>query len=778
MKPRLLLVDDDPGAIHVMHRMLGPEFELRYALGGEEALAIAREFRPQLVLLDAQMPGMSGTEVCRAIKADPTLADCPVVFVTALDQAGVELMSLELGAAGCVSKPLVQSVLLDTVRAQLRPPVTDTAPAGAAADAEPATPCLLIVDDDVSSVQAIHAALGQLNARFHFATDGRQALEMAARYRPDVVLLDIYMPGIDGLEVLRQIKGDTTLAATQVIVVTRYAFPAMEQSALEAGGTDFIAKPYTQAVLLARVRNVLRLREHTHAAVQAEREHWQRISDSRLARVVGAASDAIVTADLTTPRVDLHGEGVFRIFDAGATAETGFAGGRGSAMLGGRFSFTSMVLSLLSPNVGLAHRDYQARVTYDLTPRDRISLVSFGAYDLLKDTTNGVETIVFGSEFYRLDLRYQRLLPNNGVLKWGTTLGYDQSRLGEQRNAQDKLFATRVFLTQPLHPKLTLKAGLDAQFDHYTADKRHWADPDDPDTIAYDNLFPPRDDEAFGAYADIDWQIDPRVKVTPGVRLDVFTSGGSHATSVSPRLSMTAQVHKKIRLLHAFGIATQPPAFVLPLPGLSIGKLSGGLQTSVQSSFGVEAQLPLSITATVSVFDNVFLNMSDTLSVQRPGNAFESDPRSLGYSRGLEVYARTRFTQKLGGFVSYTLSESIRKIGESTFPSAFDRRHVLNAALGYTFPLKIRAGARVTFYTGAPDVSGPTATVPTDPLNPPRNPSFFRLDLRLEKKWEYRNQRWLSLVIEMINSTLSTEVISGQEIGPISIPSIGAEGGF
>lgn len=302
MKPRLLLVDDDPGAIHVMHRMLGTEFDLRYALGGEEALAIARDWRPQLVLLDAQMPGMSGTEVCRALKADPLLADCPVVFVTALDQAGVELMSLELGAAGFISKPLDPSVLLGTVRAQLRlPPATvatvATADSVATGGTDTGTPCLLIVDDDVSSVQAIHAALAPLNARFHFATDGRQALEMAARYRPDVVLLDIYMPGIDGLEVLRQIKADSTQAATQVIVVTRYAFPAMEHNALEAGGTDFIAKPYTQAVLLARVRNVLRLREHTHAAVQAEREHWQRISDSRLARVVGAASDAIVTAD-------------------------------------------------------------------------------------------------------------------------------------------------------------------------------------------------------------------------------------------------------------------------------------------------------------------------------------------------------------------------------------------------------------------------------------------------------------------------------------------------
>lgn len=492
----------------------------------------------------------------------------------------------------------------------------------------------------------------------------------------------------------------------------------------------------------------------------------------------GRFAGAIVTADTTMPRVDFHGEGVFRIFDAGLMAETGFANGRGTALLGGRFSFTSMILSLLSPNVGLAYRDYQARVTYNLTPKDRISLVSFGAYDLLSDTTNGVETIVFGSEFYRLDVRYERELSNNGKLKWGTTFGYDQSRLGEDRNAQDRLFATRVLLYQPLHPKLALRAGLDAQFDNFTADKRKWADPEDPDTIAYDNLFPQRFDSALGAYADFEWQMDRRVKVTPGVRLDVFRSGTVSDISVSPRLNVVAQVHPRVRILHAFGMATQPPAFVVPLPGLSIGNLQGGLQTSWQASAGVEVEMPLGITATVTGFDNVFLNMSDTLSVQRPGDALESDPRSLGYSRGLEVYVRRRFTSKLGGFVSYTLSESVRKLGSNTFPSAFDRRHVLNAALGYTFPKNIRAGARVTFYTGAPNLSGPTATVPTDPENPPRNPSFLRLDLRLEKRWEYRNQRWFSLVAEMINSTLSKEVISGAEIGPISIPSIGVEGGF
>lgn len=322
MKARLLLVDDDPGAIHVMHRMLGRDYELRYALAGADALAIARGWRPDLVLLDAQMPGMSGTEVCRALKADPALAATPVIFVTALGQSGVELMALELGAAGHLSKPLDEARLLAAVQAQLAGTAAQPASAPAAGAADDGDTCILIVDDDVASVQAIHAALGSLQARFFFATDGVMALQMAERHRPDLVLLDIYMPGMDGLDVLRRLKEMPAMADTQVVIVTRYAFPAMEEHALEAGGVDFIAKPYTQAVLRARVRNVLRLRQRADAAVQAEREHWQRISDSRLARVVGAASDAIVTAD-AQGRVVLVNAAACRLFGVDAAFTIG-----------------------------------------------------------------------------------------------------------------------------------------------------------------------------------------------------------------------------------------------------------------------------------------------------------------------------------------------------------------------------------------------------------------------------------------------------------------------
>ncbi len=306
-KPRLLLVDDDAGAIHLLNRMLGSDYELRYALTGQAALDTARSWRPDLVLLDAQMPGMTGTAVCRELKADPTLAAIPVLFVTSLDATGAELMSVELGAVGVLSKPLdvgrvmaaVQAALQSATRADglglLSSPLPFADSVGG--DAEDERARILIVDDDPSAVRMIHAALHEVDAQFHFATGGQQALDLARRHRPDLILLDMYMPGLDGLQTLRALKSDPTAADAQVIVVTRFGHPEMETRALDGGAIDFIAKPYTQAVLKARVGNVLRLREHARSQRQADREHWQRIGNARLARIVAAASDAILTAD-------------------------------------------------------------------------------------------------------------------------------------------------------------------------------------------------------------------------------------------------------------------------------------------------------------------------------------------------------------------------------------------------------------------------------------------------------------------------------------------------
>jgi hypothetical protein len=492
----------------------------------------------------------------------------------------------------------------------------------------------------------------------------------------------------------------------------------------------------------------------------------------------GRFAGAIVDAETTEPRRDLHGEGNIRIFDAGAMVEGPLFDGKATVLLGGRYSYTGALFSLLSPTVKLDYRDYQARFTYDLTPHDRIGLFAFGAYDLLSQVENNIESIIFGSEFYRFDGRYDHDLGKGGKLRLAATWGFDQTRVGEQRNARDMLGGARLEITQPISENVTVRGGADGQVDDYRADARKWADPDDPDSKAYDALFPQRTDTALGAWVDVVWKVAPRLELTPGVRFDLFKSGSATGIGVDPRLAVRVDVNKHVRLLHALGIAHQPPSFLVPVPGLAVGNLQGGLQTSVQAAAGVELELPEEITATVTVFDDIFLNMSDTLSVNGTRDATTSEPRTQGYGRGLEVYVRRKLTRRLGGFVSYTFSRSQRSFNNAYFPSAFDRTHVLNAAAAYDLGRGWRAGARFTFYTGSPVLGFQNAVNIAARQDPARDPAFYRIDWRVEKRWQLDHAKWVSFVAEMLNTTLHKETLNGREIGPVSIPSLGVEGGL
>ena len=116
----ILLVDDDPGAIQLMGRILAGVGQLRFATNGNDALRLARESAPDLILLDAEMPGMSGFELLRMLKAESSLAEVPVIFITSHGEAGFEVSALDMGAADFIAKPLRSSRVLARVRAQLR----------------------------------------------------------------------------------------------------------------------------------------------------------------------------------------------------------------------------------------------------------------------------------------------------------------------------------------------------------------------------------------------------------------------------------------------------------------------------------------------------------------------------------------------------------------------------------------------------------------------------------------------------------------------------------
>ena len=105
----ILLVDDDPGAIKLLSRILSDSGNLRFATNGEDALRLAREAVPDLILLDAEMPGMSGYQVFKALKAEPRLADVAVIFVTSLSEAAFAASAFGRSARSVPALPDSQS---------------------------------------------------------------------------------------------------------------------------------------------------------------------------------------------------------------------------------------------------------------------------------------------------------------------------------------------------------------------------------------------------------------------------------------------------------------------------------------------------------------------------------------------------------------------------------------------------------------------------------------------------------------------------------------------
>ncbi len=119
-KPTILVVDDTPDNIDLLCAILEQDYRTKIAVNGERALKIANgDSKPDLILLDIMMPGMSGYDVCRQLKASPATRDIPVIFVTAMSEITDEQMGLSLGAADYITKPVSAPIVLARIKTQL-----------------------------------------------------------------------------------------------------------------------------------------------------------------------------------------------------------------------------------------------------------------------------------------------------------------------------------------------------------------------------------------------------------------------------------------------------------------------------------------------------------------------------------------------------------------------------------------------------------------------------------------------------------------------------------
>jgi hypothetical protein len=284
----------------------------------------------------------------------------------------------------------------------------------------------------------------------------------------------------------------------------------------------------------------------------------------------------------------------------------------------------------------------------------------------------------------------------------------------------------------------------------------------------------------MGVRGDVIYKPTRAFEIVPGTRVDLYSSGGVAAVGMDPRVATKLAVSKRVRLLQAHGVAHQPPSFVAPIPGLTIGSLRGGLQKAVQTSAGVEADLPAEFTGSVVAFRTATLALTDFLT---SAARFDSDDRrafdrrATGDAYGLEFFVRRPLTKRLGVLSSYTLSRATQRQGGRVEPGAFDRTHVFNIAAAVDLGARWRFGSKFVAYSGNPKLFGTSSRgISENVQSGDRSKPFYRIDFRLEKKWVVGKRATIAVVLEVVNALFRKESINEEEIGPITIPSLGVEG--
>jgi CheY-like chemotaxis protein/signal transduction histidine kinase len=243
-EPFLLLIEDDPvfGATfgEVIHSQ---GLEHLKASTGEEGLRLARELRPQGIILDVNLPDTNGWRIMEALRADPATAGIPVHFVSALDATE---RGLALGAVGYLTKPVTRRDLLGVIDV-----LVPKAKAGAAR--------ILVVEDDSVTADSVLRMLEAERLEARRASSAEEALALLRRERFGCMILDLSLPEMNGLDLLQALRDDGVPDVPKVVVYTARALSRAETMTLEA---------YAEAIVLKDGSSVERLLDEVRLFVR------------------------------------------------------------------------------------------------------------------------------------------------------------------------------------------------------------------------------------------------------------------------------------------------------------------------------------------------------------------------------------------------------------------------------------------------------------------------------------------------------------------------------
>jgi CheY-like chemotaxis protein len=261
---RLLVVEDNPAEQMGIKELLGhSDIEFATAASGDECLSYLRENPVDCVVLDLKLPDMSGFEVLETLRSNAHLAEIPVVVFTGRELSADEEEKLHSMARSIVVKGVESPErLLDETALFLHRVVTELPVEKQSmlsrlheSDDALAGTSVLLVDDDARNIFALSSVLERRGMHVLTATTGREAIEcLKENPETSIVLMDIMMPEMDGYETMQAIRVEDKWRRLPIIALTAKAMKGDREKCLEAGASDYLAKPVNTEQLLAALR--------------------------------------------------------------------------------------------------------------------------------------------------------------------------------------------------------------------------------------------------------------------------------------------------------------------------------------------------------------------------------------------------------------------------------------------------------------------------------------------------------------------------------------------
>jgi DNA-binding response OmpR family regulator len=242
----ILVVDDERMICDLLRAALSRHgHEVLIATSGREGLELFQKRQPRFTLLDLRMPGMNGIAVLTSMRAlDPKAA---VIVLTGAGTTDLEYQARQMGVTDFLSKGLSLEVLEGVVERVMQQPVKPPASPSPSADAQKAPShsqeagSILVVDDEPQIRTFLRKFLSARGYRVRVAPDGQQALAFVDQKSPDIIVLDVNMPGMNGIEVLKRLRAKNYTGG--VIFLTSSQDEMLLQEGLELGSVDVLGKP-------------------------------------------------------------------------------------------------------------------------------------------------------------------------------------------------------------------------------------------------------------------------------------------------------------------------------------------------------------------------------------------------------------------------------------------------------------------------------------------------------------------------------------------------------